>query len=49
MELAAARLSEDKIYALVQLDLHGFKFINASFGFSVGYILLCCLSDIISS
>lgn len=48
MELAAARLSEDKNYALVLLDLHGFKFINASFGFSVGDRLLCGVSDILS-
>lgn len=48
MELAAARLGEDKNYALVQLDLHGFKFINASFGFSVGDRLLCGVSDILS-
>lgn len=47
MELAAARLSEDKNYALVLLDLHGFKFINASFGFSVGDRLLCGVSDIL--
>lgn len=48
MELATARLSEDKNYALVLLDLHGFKFINASFGFSVGDRLLCGVSDILS-
>lgn len=48
MELAAARLGEDKNYALVLLDLHGFKFINASFGFSVGDRLLCGVSDILS-
>lgn len=48
MELAAARLSEDKNYALVLLDLHGFKFINASFDFSVGDRLLCGVSDILS-
>lgn len=48
MELAAARLSEDKNYALVLLDLHGFKFINASFGFSVGDRLLCGVSDILA-
>lgn len=48
MELAAARLGEDKNYALALLDLHGFKFINASFGFSVGDRLLCGVSDILS-
>lgn len=48
MELAAGRLTEDKNYTLVLLDVHGFKFINASFGFAVGDRLLCGVSDILS-
>lgn len=48
MELAASRLTADKNYALVLLDLHGFKFINASFGFAVGDRLLRGVSDILS-
>lgn len=35
-------------YALVLLDLHDFKFINASFGFAVGNRLLCAVSAVLA-
>ena len=48
MDLATNLLTEDNNYTLVLLDLHGFKFINSSFGFGVGDRLLCGVSDILS-
>ena len=48
MELAAEQLSRDKNYTLVLLDLHGFKFINASFGFAVGDRLLRGVASILA-
>lgn len=48
MDLATNLLTADNNYTLVLLDLHGFKFINSSFGFGVGDRLLCGVSDILS-
>ena len=43
-----ALLRQNRDYALVLLDLHDFKFINASFGFAVGNRLLCAVAALLA-